>query len=295
MRARKRLVVILAGFGLLAAALSSFYWPFPRTRLGPAPVVSFSILDRNGVLLREVLSDEGGRCRWLGLDEIPPRLLQAVMAAEDKNFYQHSGVNPLAVVRAFIQNLRSRRVVSGASTITQQLVRNIYHSRRSLPAKVFEAWMAVRLEHTLSKDDILVQYLNRIPFGNQVYGVEAAARLYFAKPAGQLSLAEAAFLAGLPRSPSTLNPYRSFAAGKAKQESILRRMQKLGFIGKDELGRSLAERLVVVPDEVSFRAPHFCDYVLSGLSPRRGARSARSAPLLIRPSRPRWRSSSETM
>lgn len=267
MRRKKALVFVLAGVGLLAVALSSLYWPFPRARLSPAPVVSFSIFDRNGVLLREVLSDEGGRCRWLGLGEISPRLLQAVIAAEDKSFYQHSGVNPVAVVRAFIQNLRSRRVVSGASTITQQLIRNIYHSRRNLPAKVFEAWMAVRLEHTLSKNEILVQYLNRIPFGNQAYGIEAAARLYFGKPADQLGLAEAAFLAGLPRSPSTLNPYRSFAAAKAKQESVLRRMRTLGFIGEDELARSLAERLVVVPEEVSFRAPHFCDYVISGLSP----------------------------
>ncbi len=267
MSARKRRAVVLAACGLLAAGLSSFYWPFPRARLSPAPVVSFSILDRNGTLLREVLSDEGGRCRWLKIGEISPRTLQAVVAAEDRSFYRHSGVNPAAVLRAFVQNLRHGRVVSGASTITQQLVRNIYHSRRSVLAKAFEAWMAVRLEHTLNKNEILVQYLNRIPFGNQAYGIEAAARLYFDKPAGQLSLAEAAFLAGLPRSPSRLNPYGTFRQAKAKQEGILKRMEKLGFIGRGELERALAERLILVPPEENFRAPHFCDAVLAALPP----------------------------
>ncbi len=278
MKRKKRLVLALTGLGLAALAFSSFYWPFPRARLSPAPVVSFSIFDRNNVLLREVLSDEGGRCRWLRLEDISPWLLRAVVAAEDKTFFRHGGVDPYAVLRAFVQNLRSRRVVSGASTITQQLVRNVYHSARSWPAKAFEAWMAVRLEHSLSKNEILIQYLNRIPFGNQAYGAEAAARLYFGKPAAQLDLAESAFLAALPRSPARLSPYRSFGAAKAKQEGVLRQMRKLGFIGEDELQRSLTERLVVIPDSESFRAPHFCDTVLSGLTPenRRGLGGVRT-------------------
>jgi len=264
---RRRLVLGLALAGLLLAGLSSFYWPFPGTRLNPAPVISLRILDRNNLLLRQVLSDEGGRCHWVTLKEVSPRLLQALVAAEDKSFYRHSGVNPYAVLRAFFQNLRRSRVVSGASTITQQLVRNIYHKRRTILSKVFEAWMAVRLEHTLSKDQILVQYLNRIPFGNQAFGIEAASRLYFNKPAGQLSLAEAAFLAGLPRSPSQLNPYRSFRPAKARQEEVLDRMQKLGYISRQDLERSLAEPLVVISEKESFRAPHFCDFILFGLPP----------------------------
>ncbi|MCJ7611530.1 MAG: transglycosylase domain-containing protein, partial [Candidatus Aminicenantes bacterium] len=92
MKLRKRIALALAGLGLILTTLSSFYWPFPKTRLNPAPVISLRILDRNNVLLREVLSDEGGRCRWLKLEEISPRLLQAVVAAEDKNYYRHSGV-----------------------------------------------------------------------------------------------------------------------------------------------------------------------------------------------------------
>ncbi len=265
MKRKKKLVLALTGLGLAALAFSSFYWPFPKARLSPAPVVSFSILDRNNTLLREVLSDEGGRCRWLGPKDVSPWLTRAVVAAEDKTFFRHGGVDPYAVLRAFAQNLRSRKVVSGASTITQQLVRNIYHSPRSVPAKVFEAWVAVRLEHSLSKNEILLQYLNRIPFGNQAYGAEAAARLYFGKPAAHLDLAESAFLAALPRSPSLLSPYRSFRAAKAKQESVLRQMRKMGFIGEDDLRRSLAEKLAVIPDAESFRAPHFCDFVLAGL------------------------------
>jgi penicillin-binding protein 1C len=264
---KRRIALGLSLAGLLLLALSSLYWPFPKSRLNPAPVISLRVFDRNNALLREVLSDEGGRCHWLTLGEVSRGLLQAVVAAEDRSFFRHSGVNPYSVVRAFFQNLSSRRVVSGASTITQQLVRNIYHGRRTILSKVFEAWMAVRLEHTLSKDEILLQYLNRIPFGNQAFGIEAAARLYFGKPASQLSLAEAAFLAGLPRSPSTLNPYRSLRRAKAKQEEILAQMQKMGFIGAADKDRSTAEPLVIIPEHESFRAPHFCDFILSGLTP----------------------------
>jgi penicillin-binding protein 1C len=278
MRIRRRTALVLAAAGVAALAFSSFYWPFPKGRLSPAPVVSLKILDRSGLLLREVLSDEGGRCRWLELGEISPRLLQAVIAAEDKAFFGHSGINPFAMIRAFIQNLRSGRVVSGASTITQQLVRNIYHRPRSLGSKVFEAWMAVRLEHNLSKNQILTQYLNRIPFGNQAFGIAAASRLYFGKPADQLSLAEAAFLAGLPRSPSLLNPYHSLKEAKDKQRRVLERMHRLGYIDADDLRRARAEPLLLVPRTDSFRAPHFCDAVLAGFNPveRRGLSAIRT-------------------
>jgi len=264
-RQTNRTIAISLGLGVCLGLCLSLYLPVSRRRLDPQPVISLRIEDRNGVLLREVLSDEGGRCRWISLRDISPLLLKATIAAEDRYYFSHPGVNPYAVVRAFIQNLKSRRVVSGASTITQQVIRNIYHFRRNIPAKVEEAWLAVRLEHTLTKDEILVQYLNRVSYGNQAFGVEAAARLYFDKPSEDLSLAEAAFLAALPRSPSELNPYRNYAAAAKRQKDVLRRMLDLKFIDQASFERARAEALSLSSIKEKFRAPHFCDYVLENL------------------------------
>lgn len=241
---------------------SSLYLPISKKRLREAPVISLRLVDRNNILLREVLSDEGGRCHWIKLKEVSPYLLKATVVAEDKHFYNHPGINPLAIARAFFQNMKYRRIVSGASTITQQLVRNIYHFRRTIFAKILESWLALRLEHTLSKDEILVQYLNRIPYGNQAIGAEAASHLYFNKTSSDLSLAEAAFLAALPRSPSKLNPYRYYQKAKKRQREILLKMNECGLIGKDELGRALEEMLNICSEREKFRAPHFCDYIL---------------------------------
>ena len=163
---KKRLLLALLVLpGLLY--LTTFL-PFPKSKLGPGPLISLRLLDRNGVLLREVLSDEGGRCRWVKLEDVSPHLLKATIAAEDKLFFFHRGVNTLLVLRALLQNLRHGEVVSGASTITQQLVRTLSPRRRNIWAKLREAWLALRLERTLPKQGILVQYINRISYGNQV-------------------------------------------------------------------------------------------------------------------------------
>ena len=220
-------VAALAGAALLTASL---YVPFPAAKLDPGAVLSLRINDRSGALLREVLSDEGGRCRWLDLEGMSPYLVRATIAAEDKDYFLHGGVRLLSIVRALVQNARRGRVVSGASTITQQVVRNVERRPRTVLAKLAEAWLAVRLEHTKSKTGILVQYLNRVPYGNGTFGAEAASRLYFDKPCRQLGLAESAFLAGLPRSPSASNPYRNLRAALAGKTGVLRRMVRAGFI-----------------------------------------------------------------
>ncbi len=254
---------LLGTLSIMVLLSMSLYLPFPKERLRPATTFSLSLLDRNGLLLREILSDEGGRCRWVKLEEVSPALLQATVVAEDRYFYFHPGVNLLAIARALYQNLRYGRVVSGASTISQQVVRNVYHSRRTIFSKIHESWLALRLDRTLSKDKILTQYLNRISYGSQVYGIDAAAQLYFDKPTADLSLAEAAFLAGLPRSPSTLNPYRHFRQAKQRQEHILYQMFKQGYITADTWERAKAESLKLISAQKNFRAPHFCDFILS--------------------------------
>jgi penicillin-binding protein 1C len=264
---RRRFVRVLAvlALGTAAAAGLSFYLPIPSGRLDPKPVLSFRIEDRHGLLLREVLSAEGGRCRWIGLVEASPVLLKTVLAAEDSRYLIHGGVNPYAVLRSFVLNLRRGRTVSGASTITQQVVRNIYRYRRSIVSKILEAWLAVRLEHTLSKEAILVQYLNRISYGNGAFGIEAAARLYFDKPAADLSPSEAAFLTAIPKAPSIRNPYRNPAAVIAGQRTVLARMADLGWLGRAELERALGEPVRFFSAAEKFRAPHFCDFVLARL------------------------------
>ncbi len=243
----------------------SLYLPFSKTKLEPGPVVSLSLMDRNNILLREILSDEGGRCRWIKFDEVSTDLLKATIVAEDRYFYLHPGVNPFAIARALAQNARYGRVISGASTISQQVVRNIYRRRRTIFSKIYEIWQAIRLERTLSKDKILAQYLNRIYYGNLAYGIDAAARLYFDKSPSDLSLAEAAFLAGLPRSPSALDPYRFFRQAKKRQEHILDQMFDLGYIDAQRLERGKAEPLQLIAPQKNFRAPHFCDFILQQL------------------------------
>jgi penicillin-binding protein 1C len=247
---------------VLVLLSASLYLPFPKERLKSFPVVSLFLVDRNNTLLREILSDEGGRCRWIKLEEASSDLLGATVVAEDRYFFLHPGVNLLAITRALFQNIRYGRVVSGASTISQQVVRNIYRGRRTIFSKFYESWLALRLERTISKDQILAQYLNRIYYGNQAYGIDAAARLYFDKPPADLSLAEAAFLAGLPRSPSTLNPYRHFRQAKERQEHILFQMFNQGYINKARHKRATEESLQLISARKNFRAPHFCDFIL---------------------------------
>jgi len=260
---RRRLLV---GAALAALAVGgSFRLPLPGRRFDPKPVVSLRLADREGRLLREVLSDEGGRCRWVGLEDVSPAVVWATIAAEDARFPTHGGIDPLSIARAAVQNVRRGRVVSGASTITQQVIRNVYRFPRTWPGKLAEAWLAVRLEHTLSKEDILAQYLNRVPYGNLAFGIEAAARLYFDKPASDLSLAEASILAALPRSPSTLNPFRDPGSVLHRQKSILDRVAALGIFPPADLERARRETVKLGSAEAKFRAPHFSDFVLARL------------------------------
>ncbi len=170
------------------------------------------ILDRNGDVLYEILDPQAGRRTYIPLNEISPNLVAATIATEDKDFYSHGGFDPLAIVRAFWQNITSGETVSGASTITQQLARALLFSpeergQRTYLRKVREAILATEIERRYSKDTILELYLNEIYFGNLAYGVEAASETYFNKSASQLTLGEAAFLAGLPQAPSVYDIY----------------------------------------------------------------------------------------
>lgn len=258
--------IVLGSLALFLLFMCSLYLPIPKQKLNPAPRISLRIVDREDHLLREVLSDEGGRCRWVEFSDISADLVKATIVAEDRRFFRHRGISFPAISRAAFQNLKSGHIVSGASTISQQVIRNIYFFKRNIFSKILEAWLALRLENSLSKKDILVQYLNRICYGNQAFGIEAAAQLYFDKSATSLSLAESAFLAGIPRSPTDLNPYSALHLTGERQRLILNQMFALGFVDLPTLNRSLEEQIKMIPKSIRFRAPHFCDFILSQYS-----------------------------
>lgn len=266
--------VVGISLGLFLLALISLYLPYPEKNLSPFPVMSLHILDHEGEILREVLSDEGGSCRWIDLSDVSPAVVQATLAAEDRYFFLHPGINPLAIVRALWQNLKHNRIISGASTITQQLARNLNRRPRNIFSKLHEAWTALRLEKKLAKREILAQYLNRVCYGNQTYGIEAASRLYFNKTAKDLSPAEAAFLAGIPRAPTLYNPYRAPKLAFKRQQDILAAMSQQGYITRAEWDRARREKINLFSAQDKFRAPHFCDFILSSLRPEQKHRKA---------------------
>ncbi len=181
----------------------------------------------------------------INLDQMPPHLPKAFLAAEDARFFEHPGIDLKAIARAFISNLKAGgKPTSGASTITQQVVKRLLLTpERSYERKLKEAILAYQLEKYLSKEEILYIYLNQIYFGNSSYGVEAAARTYFGKHAGELSIAECAVLAGLPKAPSTNNPYSRPANTKVRQEWVLGRMLENNFITSEEYEAAMAQVL----------------------------------------------------
>ncbi len=226
-----------------------------------SPKASTEITDRYGRPLR-LYTGAAAYCEPLALDEISPWLVLATVAAEDKRFFSHPGVDFLSVARAFWQNSSSGRTVSGASTITQQLARAMEPRRRNVWGKLSEMFAALRLEASSTKEDILRDYFNSVPYGPRITGAGAAARAYFGVPARDLSPAQAALLAGLPKSPVNYDPWRHPAAAAARQRLVLRRMLDLGLMNEEGYRQALAEKLSFREKEVHFDAPQFSDYVL---------------------------------
>jgi penicillin-binding protein 1C len=234
--------------------------PLPPALLRP-PVQSIALLDRNGIPLREARVAERFS-HELALEEVPRHVINAVLAAEDKRFFRHRGIDWLATIRAVVTGLSHGRITSGASTITQQLLKISERRPRTLQAKLIESATALRLEQLWSKDQILAAYLNRLDFGNLNIGLASAADYYFDKPVADLSDAEAAFLAGLPKNPRKLNPHVAFEAARDRQETVLRRMRANGWLDSARFDRAQGEALAIRPPARRFRAPHFVELVL---------------------------------
>ncbi len=234
--------------------------PIPAALERPA-AGSTEFIDREGRTLRETRTGEHFARRVL-IDEVPPRLVHAMLAAEDKRFFDHRGVDWLAIGRSARDGIMHRRIVSGASTITQQLVKVAEPRPRTWRTKFIEAVTALRLEQVWSKQQILAEYFNRVDFGHLNVGIDAAADYYFGKPLRDLTDAECAFLAGLPKNPNRLNPHRSLAATQSRQRTVLRRMHDNGWLNDDAFARATSELPKVRPPQRQFLAPHFIDLAL---------------------------------
>lgn len=253
-------LALVLGLALWVAAV-----PFPLGVLEHPTHTSTLIVDRHGRLLREVLSVEDTRGRWVTLDEVADTLELATIHAEDRRFTDHAGIDFLAIARSLWIDLSTGEARTGASTITQQLVKLTVQSGepRTLSTKLMEIIWAWRLELAVDKTRILEEYLNRIPYGNQLVGIEAASRGYFDKPASALSLAEAAYLAGLPSAPSRHNPYRFPERAKARQRWLLELMLEREAIDRLLFEAALAEPIALKPRGGPHLAPHLTSQITS--------------------------------
>src|SRR5262245_39112046 len=196
------------------------------------PPTATRVFADDGTLIGEFFVE---RRYLVPLDRVPMHVRLAFLGAEDADFYRHRGVDPLSIVRAFMHNLRSGGTKQGGSTITQQVVKNLLlTNERSWQRKAREAILALKLETTLSKDDILYLYLNQIYFGGNAYGIAAAAKTYFDVEVEDLSVAQAALLAGLPQRPSGYDPLRNPKQALARQHYVLERMLSEGFLAKEQ-------------------------------------------------------------
>jgi len=286
------LVVVGAAIGTaLAAGVSLYYFsrdlPDHRQIADYVPAVGSKVYDANGTLIAEF---ETERRIPVPIAKVPRLVIDAFLAAEDRDFYAHQGVDPGAILRAAMADItrfhRGQRPI-GASTITQQVVRHFLLSREvSIARKVREAILAYRIERTLSKERILEIYLNEIYFGTGAYGVAAAADTYFQKPLDRLTLAEAAFLAALPKAPNKYHPIRHAAAAKARRDWVVAGMAEMGWISEAQARSAMAEPLAanMRPDPQREHTGYFTEEVRRELVARFGENSVYEGGMTVRTS-----------
>jgi 1A family penicillin-binding protein len=267
------LLFLLAIFILLAGGVVTYFWfasdlpPAEELRSRTFQFATSQILDRDGNLLWEIIDPTGGRRTTVALDQVSPHLINATIATEDRFFYLNVGVDPIAIARAVYYNLTEGEIVSGASTITQQLARNVLLTpeerlEQSFTRKIKEAVLAVEINRRYTKTQILEIYLNQIYYGNLAYGIEAAAQTYFGKRASELTLSEASLLAGLPQSPAIHDPYVNPEGALARQADVLRLMVEADYITPAEAEAAKFQNLDNLRELSSaFAAPHFVSYV----------------------------------
>jgi penicillin-binding protein 1A len=261
---------VVAG-GLVGLAVSFRNLPDVRVLQNYVPTETTHIYDINGKPLAS-LHDEANR-EVISLNEISPDLKRAVLAIEDSNFYYHKGIYPTGIVRAFVANLEKGETVEGGSTLTMQLVKNLFLSpNRTISRKAAEAVMSIRLEQILEKDEILELYLNQVYWGHNLYGAETAAQSYFNKSASELNLAEASLMAGLIPAPEDYSPFVNYKLAKRRQAIVLDRMAELKWITPQEAAEAKKQPLLV-GQVTSFRTsqlPYVTEAVVQELTKQFG-------------------------
>lgn len=265
------LIIFLGGFGWSAYSVIK-YLPKPERIADRAIVESTKIYDRTGaVLLYEIHGEE--KRTVISLDRVPDTVKKTTLAAEDINFYRHHGLDAKGILRALIKNIIQGDLKNqGGSTITQQLIKNsILTGEKTYGRKIKEALVAIALETKYSKDEILELYLNQIPYGSSAYGIAAAAQTFFGKQVEELTLAEAATLASLPKAPTYYSPYGSHKNELIKRRDwVLKRMGEEGFFEKKEIEEALNVNTQFSPPQQRIQAPHFVEYVRAYLNNKYG-------------------------
>jgi len=265
------LLAALAGLGVYAYYARDLPLPDEMVRRS-ALFKSTKIMDRHGRVLYEVFDPYGGRRTIVRYDELPQVVIDATVATEDATFFSNPGLNPLAIARALYDDLRQGEIVSGASTITQQLVKNLFLTNEtSVERKVKEAILAAEITRRYEKTEILAVYLNEVYFGNLAYGIGAAAETYFGKEVSQLTLPEASLLVGLVQSPVAYDPYTDPDAAIGRRATVLRLMRERGYITRGEEEAARQEPLNLQSPTITMEAPHMVMHVREELEARYGA------------------------
>lgn len=262
----KKRVIYLSGFFIIFSLVCYFYFfilhglPSPKQLTIKKPQVSTKIYDRNGNLLYKIYKDENRTI--VPLTQIPIHVRLATLAAEDAEFYNHPGFSIKGITRALIQDIQTGSL-QGGSTITQQLVKNVLLSpEKTITRKIKEVILSVEVEATYTKDHIFEMYLNQVSYGGTAYGIQEASYQYFGKNVEDLNLAEAAYLAGLTKSPTAYSPYGTRPeAGFERQKEILRLMAVNKFITQEQKQEAFETKLTFIPNRNEIKAPHFVMYI----------------------------------
>ena len=284
----KNIVLFLSGIAILFSALiliwlSSFKIPDFRSFADRKIVNSTKIYDKTGKILLYDIHEGTKRTDILG-DQMGVNIKNATVAIEDSEFYNHGGIKVTAILRAVLSNIFRKTRTQGGSTITQQLVKNtLLTQEKSITRKIKEWVLAIKIDNSIPKDKILEYYLNEAPYGGSVYGIEEASKTYFNKDAIDLTLAESAYLASIPQSPTTLSPYgKNKIKLEARKNLVLSKMLELGFIKKEDFDKAKLEKIIFqTQSTLGIRAPHFVFFVRDYLEKKYGANMVEQGGLKV--------------
>jgi penicillin-binding protein 1A len=265
-----RIISIIVVISLFAIIGYAFFMPQVDNLDNLQLVEATQVFDSNGQLISKLFEENR---IVVSINNMSPYIQQAIIANEDSRFYNHIGIDPIGIIRAMWVNLRSGGLVEGGSTLTQQLAKNMFLTQeRTFTRKIKEIFWAIIIERKFSKQEILQAYLNQVYFGEGAYGVEASSQVYFGKHANELTLAESALLAGLPRGPNVYSPYVDNKAALERRATVLAGMLKEGYITQQQLEAAEREPIVLVGKKKrTVTASYFIDYVANELVGRYGA------------------------